>query len=202
MGHVVATVAGMSSQFSSVITSIDMAVWEFFVGRPFMTGIAEVITQLGVAGVLLPVSAVLGVLVWWHSRSVVLAVQPFVSVYVGAITISWLKEWTNIARPPQEFWLASAESPSFPSGHAGNTAVFLTAVVLVSRHVAPRFNRHIAMVSFGVWLVMAWTRLALNVHWLSDVVAGGAVGVVLAFVVERIVAGTRSRRESQLQTPG
>ncbi len=192
----------MVSTFVGVVDSFDQAVWEFFVANPFLTGVAGVVTRVGVVSVLLPVAAVVGVFVWQRTRSAADASLPLVSVYFSAVVISSLKEWTDVPRPPREFWLATAESASFPSGHAGNTAALLAAVYLVSVRVYPSRQRSVLWVGGACAVLMAWTRLALNVHWMSDVIAGVLVGVLSALVVSRVLYGVRARRGSQPRTPG
>ncbi len=60
----------------------------------------------------------------------------------------------------------------FPSGHALSVALFAAVILLTLRHV------HRPSYRFAWWpltfliIVVGWSRLALGVHWLSDVVAG------------------------------
>jgi membrane-associated phospholipid phosphatase len=192
----------MLSTHLSIIDSIDKRVWEFFVENPTLTGLAKFITQFGVSSVLLPLSAVVGVMVWRSSRSAYHSMLPFVSVYVATVVISSLKDWSDVPRPPRDMWLVTASSASFPSGHVGSTTAFLTAVfIVVSREFPMRRNATLWGAVAGS-VVMGWTRLALNVHWLSDVIGGLVVGVAVTFAVTRIFDGVRSRRENPLRTPG
>lgn len=82
----------------------------------------------------------------------------------------------HIAMEPWQ-WLGpivNSKYHSFPSGHALTSTLFAVYVWSRGRNRACR------------WLVMAWaiavsaSRLYLNRHWLSDVVAGAAVGFLLA----------------------
>jgi membrane-associated phospholipid phosphatase len=75
---------------------------------------------------------------------------------------------------------------AFPSGHASNA--FASATVL-SRH----YGLKAAIPSYGVASLIAVSRLARNVHHLSDVVAGAAFG----YGVGRLVV----RRNSRPPTP-
>ena len=82
-------------------------------------------------------------------------------------------------------WLATADHAGFPSGHAvGSTAVFGTVAGLVDRRVRRR-----ALVVAGVLVATAsLTRLGLGLHYLVDVVAGVAVGLLLASLAVRWVS--------------
>ena len=184
-----------------IIDSLDRSVWRFFVDTQMLTGVAEFVTWLGVAPVLLPMAAVWGMFIWRRSRSAYEALLPFVSVYVTTAVVSSLKEWSDVPRPPSDRWLATVESASFPSGHVGSTTAFLTAAYLVVSRTFPRHQKKSLVVAVAGSLLMGWTRLALNVHWLSDVLGGLVVGVGVTFAVTRIFDGVRSRRASQPRTP-
>lgn len=192
----------MLSTSLAVVDSVDEAVWEFFVNNEILTGVAAAVTRLGVVSVLLPLAAVSGFAVWRTSRSADNALLPFVSVYLTAMVVSSLKDWTDVPRPPRDSWLAAAGSASFPSGHVANTTALLTAVYLVSTRVYPRHAKRVLALAVVGSLAMGWTRLALNVHWFSDVVGGLAVGVAVTFAVTRVFDGVRSRRENPPRTRG
>ncbi|PPI55083.1 bifunctional phosphatase PAP2/diacylglycerol kinase family protein [Rathayibacter toxicus] len=78
-------------------------------------------------------------------------------------------------------------SPSFPSGHAASAAAFTTGVALES----PRSAAAIAPLAVAV----AFSRLHVGVHWLSDVVGGAALGAVVASV-GKLIFPARPRRVS------
>ncbi|WP_082499230.1 MULTISPECIES: bifunctional phosphatase PAP2/diacylglycerol kinase family protein [unclassified Rathayibacter] len=63
-------------------------------------------------------------------------------------------------------------SPSFPSGHAASAAAFAVGVALES----PRAGAVVAPLAATV----AFSRLHVGVHWLSDVVGGAALGAAVA----------------------
>lgn len=167
-----------------------------------MTSVAEVVTSVGVIYVLLPLSGLCGLYVWRSTKSGLLAVVPWLSVQLNSIIVSSLKDWTAVARPPREFWLVEASAASFPSGHVANTTAFVVSSVIVLSHINTSRQRSLVIAGATVCVAMAWSRLALNVHWLSDVVGGWFVGAATTFVVVRLVQRLKSQRESQLQTRG
>jgi undecaprenyl-diphosphatase len=71
---------------------------------------------------------------------------------------------------------------SFPSGHAAYAGV--TCVALVLLFTASGENRRWwwPAAAFGI-VGMAWSRTYLQVHWLSDVVAGSMLGIGIALLV-------------------
>lgn len=90
------------------------------------------------------------------------------------------QEWNGLWRG-REFLLFKSKYHSFPSGHTGASFAFFGVPLFVNR-------RH------GWWPLLAaaaiaWSRVYLNVHHLSDVMAGAFVGLVTAFLVwERVQA--------------
>jgi hypothetical protein len=67
---------------------------------------------------------------------------------------------------------------SFPSGHAADTMAFATAL---ERHLGWRF----AVPAYVLASYVAVSRLHDNVHFLSDVTAGAAVGIIAGRTVTR-----------------
>ena len=66
---------------------------------------------------------------------------------------------------------------SFPSGHAAAAAAtFAVVALLVGRRRSRAARAVIAGVAVAVAVVVAGTRVLLGVHWLTDVLAGLAVG--------------------------
>src|SRR6185369_15789601 len=67
--------------------------------------------------------------------------------------------------------------PSFPSGHSATAAAFYAAAALVlGRRLGPRGRRLLAAAAVGVAVAVAGSRVLLDLHWLSDVIGGLALG--------------------------
>jgi membrane-associated phospholipid phosphatase len=82
-------------------------------------------------------------------------------------------EWGGIYR--------NTDPHSFPSGHAARS--FLIAVI------AAAFGPIWLAVILGVWApLVALARVAMGVHYLSDVIAGAILGVIVALVGLQIQA--------------
>lgn len=81
-------------------------------------------------------------------------------------------------------WAATADTLGFPSGHAvGATAVYGTAAALV----APAHRRRALLVAGALVATASLTRVGLGLHYLVDVLAGVAVGILLASLAIRWV---------------
>ena len=79
---------------------------------------------------------------------------------------------------------------SFPSGHA--VAGAATAVALVLVLLPPgQARRRWELVAIGFAFVMALSRVYLNAHWFSDVVAGVLLGAGVALGSAGLVTEVR-----------
>lgn len=96
-----------------------------------------------------------------------------VSVSSGLI----FKAIFDIARPLNS--IALAFGPGFPSNHAVASAVFFLTLLYVLEHkITDRALSFLfAFVSISMILLSGISRLYLGVHWLSDVLAGLALGL-------------------------
>jgi membrane-associated phospholipid phosphatase len=104
-----------------------------------------------------------------------------VIVMVGAAVLEAVSKLA-VARNRPEFAhpVASAAGKSFPSGHALSAVVAFGLVVLL---VPPRVKLAAGVIGTVAVLLVSYSRVALGVHYVSDVVAGwllGAAWLVLA----------------------
>ena len=114
-----------------------------------------------------------------HRRLVALVALGVVAV-VTPLTTELLKDLSNQARPPER--LVTTTGSSFPSGHTSYAAATLFAAILL--YTSPGLNRRKWWaLALACTLAMAWSRTYLHAHWLSDVIAGGALGWAIALAV-------------------
>jgi membrane-associated phospholipid phosphatase len=67
--------------------------------------------------------------------------------------------------------------PSFPSGHSATAAAFYAAAALVLGRSLPGRARHLIIAgAVAVTAAVAASRVLLDLHWLSDVIGGVALG--------------------------
>ncbi len=88
----------------------------------------------------------------------------------------WLKPQFDRARPLGR--LVEVIGRSFPSGHAAGAVVFyfLMCTILAERY--PRLRRPLVLGS-ALWVGLIWvSTLYCRVHWLTDIIAGAAVGFI------------------------
>jgi membrane-associated phospholipid phosphatase len=150
-------------------------------------------TNLGTAAVVLPVVAVVGLLSWRRShRWAPLLFMVIAST--GASALSTIVKQVVDRQRPDVIHLTSYGGPSFPSGHTVYAAAGWAAIALVVSRHRPRAQRRAAMgVAVFIAVGVATSRALLGVHWLTDVIAGLALGWGW-FLVCAIVWGGRRQR--------
>ena len=136
----------------------------------------DAITQLGSVWVIVGLAVVVALVesIRAPSRWIV----PFLVVALGGeeILTTTVKELANRARPALNP-LAATLGPSFPSGHSATAAVFYaSAGLLLARRRSPRWRSLLAGLAVAIAVGVAASRVLLDVHWLSDVIAGLALG--------------------------
>jgi undecaprenyl-diphosphatase len=104
----------------------------------------------------------------------------FLAAFVGSqLAATLVKHVVDRPRPSVGSAVPLPESSSFPSGHAAAGAASLGAVaVLVSERLASRRARvwlWSAAVALGIGIGLS--RIALNVHFATDVLAGWCLGL-------------------------
>ena len=100
-----------------------------------------------------------------------------VVVTVGdSLVTNTIKGIVDRARPAIEP-VAATLGPSFPSGHSSTAAAFFAALALLAgRRRSPETRSWLAGVAVGLAVAVACSRVLLDFHWVSDVVAGLALG--------------------------
>lgn len=105
-------------------------------------------------------------------------VVPFLVVVILGDTLltETIKHLVDRVRPTIEP-VAATLGPSFPSGHTSTAAASWAAFALVAgRWWGPRADPALAGVAVGIAVGVGASRVLLDVHWLTDVIAGLALG--------------------------
>jgi membrane-associated phospholipid phosphatase len=136
----------------------------------------RLVTQLGGAYVVVPLAVVVAVVEVRRYRPGPLL--GFLTLTVGGqfLLVDIVKWIVDRARPNIDR-LTGFSGPSFPSGHAATAAACLAAFAFVigrNRSIATR--SFLAGVALGLAVAISCTRVFLGVHWLTDVLAGLALG--------------------------
>ena len=136
----------------------------------------ETLSTVASAQLYVPLFAVLTL--WLVRRGV-----PRLALFVVVTPLgSWalnalVKAAVQRARPVLPDPVATAGGMSFPSGHAQSATVAAGVLLLVFAPVLRGRSRWLAVAAAAVWiLAVGFARVALGVHYVSDVVAGAILG--------------------------
>lgn len=140
---------------------------------PGLTIAMEGITYLGS---LLSSVIIVGILLWLRKRGE--AKMVLAGVMLNGAVIFPIKHIVARTRPDDALiavdWLVDTAEYSFPSGHAAMS--FMMAALLSSI-----FGRRYFF--YPIAFLIAFSRMYLGVHYLSDVVAGTVTGIALGGVI-------------------
>lgn len=146
--------------------------------NPFTTELMRLVSVIGDVPFMLGLALLTVLLLWRVARREAL----FFALSLGGASLFMLIAKLVLARPRPELFpevqLWETASTSFPSGHAtGSMAYFLSLYLVVAR-LAPRWRGLAALV--GVFMVgmISVSRLYLQVHYPSDILAGLALSAV------------------------
>lgn len=130
-----------------------------------------------------------------------LAVYLVTTSLVAGVTNLAVKAAVSRPRPSLDDPVATASGQSFPSGHAMSaTAVYGALLLIFLPAVSPRWRRTAVAAVVGLVLAIGATRLALGVHYISDVLGGFVLGLgwlvaaTAAFEIWRVERGRRPTR--------
>jgi len=113
-------------------------------------------------------------------RQVVIVTALAVILSAGSVTI--VKPFLRRQRPRPDmkgFFWDRFDRYSFPSGHAARTASIAIVMGINYPHYAPSF--------FLLPFIVGLCRIALGIHYLSDILVGLIIGFVFAWVVISIL---------------
>jgi len=146
--------------------------------------VARVVKEIAAPKVQLPVAAILTILL--RRRRVRGALTPVTAAAIAFLVERASKRLVRRRRPPSYHGPELYES--FPSGHTASTAaLWLTLARLLERDgiVRPPFATAAAVVLIAF---VGETRLLLDEHWPSDVLAGALLGTSAAGISEATLA--------------
>jgi undecaprenyl-diphosphatase len=161
--------AGVDREVAEWVAS-ELPAWVEWLARPFSwLGGWIGLTALGVAAAVL-----------LARERAWLDLAFFAAAYLGSqLVVALLKEGIDRPRPDLGSAVPLPESAAFPSGHATAGVASLGALaVLASERIASRRARAslwAAVVVLGV--AVGVSRVALNVHFVTDVLAGWCLGL-------------------------
>jgi membrane protein DedA with SNARE-associated domain len=142
----------------------------------FLTGVSKAITVLGSGVFTWSLTAVSAALLAWRRRWTELWVL-LAGMTIVTVGFHEIKDAVDRPRPPGPTGV-DASGSSFPSGHAAHSVLYVWLAVTSVLRLRPGMTRATAVVAagFALTILVGLSRVYLNVHYLSDVSAGWALG--------------------------
>ncbi|MBC7866288.1 MAG: phosphatase PAP2 family protein [Gloeobacteraceae cyanobacterium ES-bin-316] len=167
--------------FVQKTNTLDDDVFLFFrtFTSPGLTSFMEVFTLLGSHYFLVPVNLGIIAYAYFIRRDGWFAIKTFAVAFSSLILMFGLKMLFNRSRPLTPL-LREASGLSFPSGHAFMSFTFFGLLIyLVYNKVRNPFLRTLLIIFLLiVTFLVGVSRIYLRVHYVTDVLAGFALGVM------------------------
>ncbi len=116
----------------------------------------------------------------------------------------FLSNLINRPRPSTQIWIVLS-IPGYPSGHAINVVVFygLVAYLMVQRIASAFWKMIVVLAALLIIVFVGFSRIFTGGHYLTDILAGYAIGIawsgVVFTIIEAIFQKIRSRNIKQEQ---
>lgn len=162
----------------SIIQELDFMVLNYIrehLRNGFLDNIMPMITMLGNMGIFwVAVALVISAKAKYRRCSITMLAGMVIGVIIGNLIIKNIIQrdrpcWINEI---EDMLIANPQDFSFPSGHTMSS--FIAAAILF------HYDKRLGIPSFGIAVLIAFSRLYLYVHFPSDIVGGALLGIVIA----------------------
>ncbi|WP_025724598.1 phosphatase PAP2 family protein [Acholeplasma granularum] len=164
------------------MNEIEIIRWIQKIRFPFMDTLMQLLTEIGDQLVFIAIALII---YWFINKKVAF---KLVFVFISSAIVNELLKGIFTRNRPyiEDPSLGVGEGThgySFPSGHAQNTGVIST--VLYKNY--GRSNKWLKWVLLSIVIIVPFTRMYLGQHYLTDVIMGLFLGIVLALSVSKLV---------------
>jgi undecaprenyl-diphosphatase len=138
--------------------------------------VLEAVTSLASTRGVIVVAVVVGVLEWLRVPNRWIPVFLLAVILGDSLVTNTVKGVVDRSRPTIDPHAVTL-GPSFPSGHSSTAAALFAALALLAgRKRSPGVRAILVGVAVGLAVAVACSRVLLDLHWVSDVVAGLTLG--------------------------
>lgn len=158
------------------------------------------LTHLGDSWVLAGGTIVVAVALWVRQHRLLATGWLVAMAGNGALT-KILKELFERVRPEHVHGIAQADGFSFPSGHSSASMAAYAMLAYLATRLLPRPWHMPAVLAAGALIfTTGWSRVVLQVHYASDVLAGWLLGGTWMVCTVLIMEGVSRWRSPSLAT--
>ena len=174
--------------------------WFYSIMSPFLTRYMLVFSTIGGLGVVIALSLGISIFLWFKNRREAM----FFAFSMGGASLIMVLTKYVLARPRPELFpdvnLWHTASPSFPSGHATGSMAFYLSLMFISVHTKSRWRALTVLLGSLMILNISASRLYLQVHYPSDILAGLALGAFWVLGVEALYRYQHHKHNRQSRT--
>jgi undecaprenyl-diphosphatase len=173
----------MNSTILLFAQKLDLDVINFISNHttPFGIKLAIFVSTIGSPQSFLLMTIVVCLSFWLHKKPYHL-IQFLVTLGVGSLVVYLIKIFIARVRPLEA--IISSSGYSFPSGHATIATLFCFIIIFAYKdHIKNYFLKFIFILFFSLAaLSISFSRVYLSVHYLSDVVVGILLGLLISSI--------------------
>lgn len=165
---------------------MDQTVLSFFSEpqQDWLTFFMIIVTYCGSAFVISGLTVLTALSFYFH-KLYARIIQLLLTVGGSAVTMFIIKQLLGRERPLAALYLE--DTASFPSGHATLAMAFYGFIIFTAWKHNGHYLKNTLLVSLGLMiLLVGLSRLYLGVHYLSDVLAGYAIGFIWILIAVSI----------------
>jgi membrane protein DedA with SNARE-associated domain/membrane-associated phospholipid phosphatase len=185
----------MSSVFGqSTLIDADLSIHNMMQGLRNAPGdeIMTIVTMLGDGFVMISVGLAIVAWLLWR-REWRIAAAAFVTILAARLFVPLMKMWLQRPRPLELSGLP--EVFSFPSGHTTFATVTLGVFAVLASHGLRSWGKAVVFAALGIAVIaIAYSRIYLGAHWMSDVLGGFLFGAVMIAAFGIAIEAVPSRR--------
>jgi undecaprenyl-diphosphatase len=173
------------------------ASWSDSHATGWSTHALDTVTMLGDLRVIAGLATLVLIGEWFRERNPRVVFFLVLVVAGNTVITTAAKSIVDRARPTLNP-ITETLGPSFPSGHSSLAAAFyVAAALIVARQRGRAAFRALTSCAAALAVAVACSRVFLDVHWCSDVVAGLALGWGwVSFCVIAVGVGTRAAAQA------
>lgn len=147
---------------AGLLAHADVAVLQWF----------ATVTHLGDSWALAVLTVLVTALLWWRGHRLLATGWLVAMAGNGALT-RILKSLFERVRPEHVHGIAQADGYSFPSGHSSASMMAYAMLAYLATRLLPRpWHLPAALLAGAAVFTTGWSRVVLQVHYASDVLAG------------------------------
>jgi undecaprenyl-diphosphatase len=182
------------------ISKLDQIISENMISiqNPSLTNVMIFITNLG-GPISIALLSILLCLFLISRKKYTKAIILIMGILIGSFLELTIKEIVQRTRP--ENALIKINEFSFPSGHAIISIVFFSLMIYSFKsYIKDKKLRIILAIPLIILTILiGFSRIYLNVHWFSDVIAGFALGISIVSILIFIIKYRFSKKNNQVK---